>query len=482
MLKYLKRASSTRKIPGPVNLPFLGSLWRYKLGLDEQSNYHETLDQLHAKYGPVVKQRLGAESIIHLFSPNDVSTIYATESRTPEIRPLQETVQLFRQKTDASLGLGNTNGEEWYKLRNALKTIMLTRSGMAHFTGGIESATDALIKKIKSSRTKDNTVPNFMTHLGAWTLESAGAMCFGKRMGFLEENEKVADPILKANRAVFYMSTHLRFSTSLYKYFNLPKWNCLVESENHIIKEIKRFTAEALEAIDKNPLSEDAEEDSYYLMRQLTNNKTLTRKDILVLMQSLFTDSLSTIVPTTIFCLYIMANEPEIQKKVYEETSKFVSKDAPITSKTLDKLIYSRGLIKETLRLYPNGTEISRILDQGLDLSGYHIPAEEHVNLNMVVLLKSDKEYYRPSEVLPERWSRSENSQKANPFILIPFGHGTRTCIGRRYAEQSMLIAMAKILQNFKLKYKSDVQPLKQVYNILMYPTDTRGLVLEPRN
>lgn len=45
-----------------------------------------------------------------------------------------------------------------------------------------------------------------------------------------------------------------------------------------------------------------------------------------------------------------MANEPEIQKKVYEETSKFVSKDAPITSKTLDKLIYSRGLIKETLR------------------------------------------------------------------------------------------------------------------------------------
>lgn len=78
-------------------------------GIYDWTQYHKVLCQLHEEYGPIVREDLGPYyTVIHVFDPDDARTVYAAEGRSPVIRPLQETIKLYRQKKDKSPGLGNT--------------------------------------------------------------------------------------------------------------------------------------------------------------------------------------------------------------------------------------------------------------------------------------------------------------------------------------------------------------------------------------
>lgn len=57
------------------------------------------------------------------------------------------------------------------------------------------------------------------------------------------------------------------------------------------------------------------------------------------------------------------------------------------------------------------------------------------------------KQYFDdPNEFKPERWLKHHTLYKQpHPFLLLPFGHGPRSCIARRIAEQNMLILVLKV-------------------------------------
>lgn len=56
--------------------------------------------------------------------------------------------------------------------------------------------------------------------------------------------------------------------------------------------------------------------------------------------------------------------------------------------------------------------------------------------------------FHRPLDFLPNRWLKDvegENKAKPNSFVVLPFGHGMRGCIARRFAEQNMLLTLIKV-------------------------------------
>ena len=60
---------------------------------------------------------------------------------------------------------------------------------------------------------------------------------------------------------------------------------------------------------------------------------------------------------------------------------------------------------------------------------------------------KSEQYVKEPERFMPERWLRGNSSAHANihPFIVMPFGFGPRSCVGRRFAEQELFLALIKV-------------------------------------
>ena len=106
--------------------------------------------------------------------------------------------------------------------------------------------------------------------------------------------------------------------------------------------------------------------------------------------------------------------------QVYQEVAEHVKADTPITADTLAKLPYLKAFVKETFRLWPNGTEVSRYCEQvtrsptscpptpsysqDLVLSDHHIPAGTHLDLNPSVHFKDPDLFPDPEVHSPERW------------------------------------------------------------------------------
>ena len=60
-----------------------------------------------------------------------------------------------------------------------------------------------------------------------------------------------------------------------------------------------------------------------------------------------------------------------------------------------------------------------------------------------------DPEFYPdPDKFDPERFS-AEAKQSRDPYTYLPFGHGPRNCIGMRFAQMEMKLALVRILKKF---------------------------------
>ena len=61
------------------------------------------------------------------------------------------------------------------------------------------------------------------------------------------------------------------------------------------------------------------------------------------------------------------------------------------------------------------------------------------------LIQKQDSYFEAPEEFVPERWLRDQDQKLIHPFAALPFGFGSRSCIGKRFAEQEVSLALIKV-------------------------------------
>jgi len=201
--------------------------------------------------------------------------------------------------------------------------------------------------------------------------------------------------------------------------------------------------------------------------------------------------SADTTAHTAIWTLIELSRNPEVQENIFEElTAANIPSEGPLRNSHL-QLPYLRGTMKEMYRMRPLTPIINKILAEDLILSGYEVPTGTQVNC-LTGAYDKEKEFVDAHIVKPERWARAGRDQgqcphsgqrppqgkSHNPFAILPFGHGTRACLGRRIAENELLIFVAKVVKRFKV---TAIKDFDTRFSLFVIPKGEVCLKLEER-
>ena len=163
------------------------------------------------------------------------------------------------------------------------------------------------------------------------------------------------------------------------------------------------------------------------------------------------------------WAFYLLDRHPEVFTKLRAEVRGVLNGRAP-TAGDLPKLVYTRMVIEEVLRLYPPLLTTNRQALKDDVIGGYTIPAGAAISISPYVLQRDPRYWEDPEKFDPERFSPQAADERPR-FAYFPVGGGPRLCIGKEFALFESTIVLAMTVQRFdwQLAPGADVHPLQMV-------------------
>ena len=149
------------------------------------------------------------------------------------------------------------------------------------------------------------------------------------------------------------------------------------------------------------------------------------------------------------WAFYLLSKYPAALATLREELANVLGGRAP-TVDDLPKLRYARAVLEETMRLFPPAWMIGRAAREADAIGPYHIPAKSFVLVSPYVTHRHPRLWDNPEGFDPTRFldGRFESLPK---FSYLPFGGGTRFCIGATFAMMEATMVLATVAQACRL-------------------------------
>jgi cytochrome P450 len=116
-----------------------------------------------------------------------------------------------------------------------------------------------------------------------------------------------------------------------------------------------------------------------------------------------------------------------------------------------DKLVWTRAVVAETMRLYPPAWTIERDAVADDELPGVRIPAGSLVATPPYLVHRHPDFWADPAGFDPGRFL-PEGEGPRHRYAYIPFGGGRRACIGASFAELETVLVLATIARRYRLE------------------------------
>ena len=109
---------------------------------------------------------------------------------------------------------------------------------------------------------------------------------------------------------------------------------------------------------------------------------------------------------------------------------------------------YTEAVAREALRLRPVLNNVVRVVKEPIDIGGYRFEPGDVVSPSIYLVHRRPELYPDPEAFLPERWLDT----KPGTYSWIPFGGGTRRCIGASFALTEMEVVLRAVARAVHLE------------------------------
>ncbi|KQJ93952.1 cytochrome P450 734A2 isoform X2 [Brachypodium distachyon] len=177
----------------------------------------------------------------------------------------------------------------------------------------------------------------------------------------------------------------------------------------------------------------------------------------------------------------LLAMHPEWQERARREVLDVCGAGELPTKEHLPKLKTLGMIINETLRLYPPAVATIRRAKVDVQLSdGCMIPRDMEL-LIPIMALHHDTRYWGQdaAQFNPARFADGVSRAAKHPLAFIPFGLGSRMCIGQNLARLEAKLTLAILLQRFEIRTSPNYVHAPTVL-MLLYPQYGAPLMFRP--
>ncbi|KAF2137162.1 uncharacterized protein K452DRAFT_236404 [Aplosporella prunicola CBS 121167] len=178
----------------------------------------------------------------------------------------------------------------------------------------------------------------------------------------------------------------------------------------------------------------------------------------------------------------VMADRPDHLDKIREENLRLRNgnRDAPMTMEMMDKMTYTRAVVKEILRYRPPVIMVPYLAKRDFKISeDYTVPKGSMVVPTTYMALHDPEAYPNPDSFEPERWITGDAEKQTKNWLV--FGTGPHYCLGQVYAINNLMGMIG--CASMKLDWKHKVTPLSEEIKVFatIFPQDDCHLAFTPR-
>jgi cytochrome P450 len=164
--------------------------------------------------------------------------------------------------------------------------------------------------------------------------------------------------------------------------------------------------------------------------------------------------------------LHLIAATPAVQERLAAEVAALeLGPDA--ADEFLPRLVYTRAVVHEALRLYPPAYAIVRQARRDDNVDGIAVPAGSIVFIAPWVLHRHRRLWVQPEVFDPARFL--PGMPAPDRFAYLPFGIGPRVCIGAQFALTEATLVLAKMIKAFEIG-RADAGPVAPIGIITTQP------------
>jgi cytochrome P450 len=154
---------------------------------------------------------------------------------------------------------------------------------------------------------------------------------------------------------------------------------------------------------------------------------------------------------TLTFMLHELARHPEVTQRLHEEQDRVLKGETPDAIELEKEMPYLDMVLDEVLRLYPPAWIGPRRAVREFEFGGRTVPKGAYVNYCSWASHRLPEVFPQPEAFIPERFTR-ERKAALPRGAYVPFGGGSRICIGKRFGQTEVKLVATKLLQRLRIE------------------------------
>ncbi|CAL0328141.1 unnamed protein product [Lupinus luteus] len=442
--KFISIKNPSTLPPGPRGLPIIGNLHQL-----DSSKLSLNLWNLSKIYGPFFSLQIGLKQAIVVSSPKLAKIVLKDHDLDVCSRP----PSLGQQKLSYN-GLEmifSPYNEYWREIRKTCVVHFFSSKRISTYAHIRNFEVKQMVKKI-CGHVDASKVTNLSEIIMSLSSAIICRIAFGRRYEGEGAERSRFHGLLNEAQAMFltfFVSDYIPFMGWVDKFTG-----SLTRLEN-IFKELDVFFQEVVdEHLDPNrERGTKEEEDIVDVLLELKKEGhlsiDLTNDHIKAIIMDILVAATDTSAATSVWAMTGLMKNPRVMKKAQQEIRNLYGKKDFLNEEDIEKLIYLKAVIKETLRFFAPAPLVPRETNKTITIEGHRIPPKTLVYVNVWAIQRDPETWNDPEEFYPERFLNNDIDFKGQNFELIPFGAGRRICPGIPLGIAIVKLIVANLVNSF---------------------------------